>query len=230
MKHRQYSGKIQYIGDSNPNRGREWFNVTVHADGQRTVRATCEMDDSQILRDVVYTVNENWTPQDAFVRLTIGEKFTGSAWFNFEPGVVECESNTAAFGRLSQRVTVPGGPVAFGPHPVVCDVWHLGAIDRSVDAPEFQTISDVPMSSLLDNGGSGPMIEIHKTLYFQRYEPEQITVPAGTFDCLHYALGASPDEMEHIWCTPEDLMLVQLRNEELASTYQLVEFSATEGS
>lgn len=56
MQHRTYRYKINYIGPQGE-RGREWCVVTVHGNGDRTIRARCEMDDSQVLRDVTYTVD-----------------------------------------------------------------------------------------------------------------------------------------------------------------------------
>ncbi len=68
MQHRTYSYKIQYLGDAGE-RGREWCTVTVHGNGDRTLRALCEMDDSQVLRDVTSTVDAHWRPKDVFVRV-----------------------------------------------------------------------------------------------------------------------------------------------------------------
>jgi len=88
MKHRTYRGRIDYIHDDIGERGREWFTVTVQPDGTRTLRSHCEMDDTRILRDVVYTVDRAWLPIDSYVRLTVEEKLMGSAWFRFGPNLV----------------------------------------------------------------------------------------------------------------------------------------------
>ena len=52
MSHRSYRGKMLYLTDGVGEMGREWFHVTVQPDGTRTMRATCEMDDDRLLRDV----------------------------------------------------------------------------------------------------------------------------------------------------------------------------------
>ena len=90
MNHRSYRGKMLYLTDGLGEMGREWFHVTVQPDGSRTLRATCEMDDDRLLRDVVMTVSKNWYPVDAFVRLSIVEKLVGSSWFNFTDGTAGC--------------------------------------------------------------------------------------------------------------------------------------------
>ena len=76
-------GQIIYQHDTDGERGREWFTVTVSPEGVRTVRAQCEMDDAALLRDVVYSVDRHWNPLDCFVRLTQHGTFVGSSWFHF---------------------------------------------------------------------------------------------------------------------------------------------------
>jgi hypothetical protein len=231
--HRSYSGRVAYIGDGDGSgpveRGRESFTVTVHADGHRTIAARCEIDDSQVLRHVHYTVDENWRPLDAHIRLDVGGRFVGSGWFDWAAdGTANCETKMAAGGRVSQRIGVrPGeegyGASSFGAHPVACDVWHLGAhlnADIGVVRPHRAW-----MSSLLPNGASGPMLS---TMAFgvEDLGTETLTVPAGTFSTRHVRYifdDGHPDE--HIWCTPDDLILVQLRWDLLRTTYQLVELA-----
>ena len=98
MRHRTYAGKIVYLTDGAGEMGRERFRVTVHDDGRRTLRAICEMDDDELLRDVTYTVDRHFRPLDAFVRLTIGEAFVGSGWYHFTETAVTCEAVTASAG------------------------------------------------------------------------------------------------------------------------------------
>ena len=54
--HRHYRGKMLYLTDGVGEMGREFFSVTVQPDGERTLRAQCEMDDDRLLRDVVHLV------------------------------------------------------------------------------------------------------------------------------------------------------------------------------
>ena len=126
-KRRHYSGKTLYIGDEVGERGREWFDVTVEPDGTRTLRAKCEIDGSvvhnfRVLRDVTFTLDGNCRPLDAFVRITVNDKFMGSSWFRFGEHEVECEGFTVNEGRISQKVPVARWPRSFGSHPVVCDI------------------------------------------------------------------------------------------------------------
>lgn len=228
MNQRTLRGKIIYIGDSLGERGREWFTVTVQPDGSRTLRSRCEIDDAEInhtrvLRDVIYTLDGKWRPQDAFVRLNVDGDFMGSAWFRFTETLVECEGFTANEGRFSQRLPVSSWPRSFGPHPVVCDIWHLGGWDwgSGETTQSWQAI----MSSPLPNGASGPMIGDSR-FSAEYLGEERITVPAGTFDCHHFAFPLSHEpeySPEHVWYTGDDMTFVKIRWDYSKTSYELVE-------
>ena len=222
MDHRTYSGKILYTGDAVGERGREWFTITVHRNGERTMRSLCEMDDSQVLRDVVYTVDKTWRPLDAFVRLTVERKFMGSGWFHFAEDFIECETSTADAGRISQRIAVDERPRTFGAHPVACDIWHLAAFDLS-SPKKIQTWPGA-MSSPLPNGASGPMIGL-STLRVEHLGREDVTVPAGTFQCERFRFLLEDKPPEELWCTVDDYLMVKIRWDLLETTYELVELT-----
>ena len=66
------------------------------------------------LRDVTYTVDQNWVPQDAFVRLSVNGTFKGSSWFKFSENIIECENFTKEAGRVSQKQVLKGPIQSFG--------------------------------------------------------------------------------------------------------------------
>lgn len=224
MKHRSYKGRVDYIHDEIGERGREWFDVTVHKDNSRTLRSHCEMDDSEVLRDVIYTVDEKWRPIDSYVRLTVKENFMGAAWFLFGENEVTCEALTYNEGRVSQKVKIQSRARSFGPHPVVCDIWHLGAWDWSNQSTQqgWKSI----MSSPLPNGASGPMIG--QGDFLARYEGEEIIeTNCGSFTSKHFVFPLErrnkPDE--HVWFTGKDLLLTKIRWDLLKTTYTLSDLS-----
>lgn len=226
MKHRTYSGKLLYLSDGIGEMGREWFRVTVHGDGSRTIRAMVEMDDDKLLRDVVYTVDADWKPLDAFVRLTIDEEFVGSGWYRFNDGATECEAFTASAGRASYRNPVTQRPPSLGAHPVCCDTWHTAAAYQVSQTPGTVTLPRIAMTSYLPNGGSGPelgTIDLDVTYLGD----EELTVQAGTFSTRHFTnlragapAGRPPVE---IWAISDDFIPARLRWDLLNQTYELVE-------
>lgn len=231
---RTYRGRVSYVHDgvdAGPyERGREWFTVSVSPNGDRTLTARCEMDDSQVERSVIYAVDSHWRPVDASIRLTIGGRFAGSGWFRFADDAATCETFMADGGRVTQRMGRREGErgasaITFGAHPVACDVWHLGGYEPTGQASAAPTPHTAFMSSLLPNGASGPMLS---TMAYgvEEMGTEVVTVPAGTFACHHYRYvfpDGHPDE--HVWYAGDDLVLVKLRWDLLRTTYVLTELS-----
>ena len=121
--HRSVMGRILYTSRKperlGQERGREYFRIDTHASGARTVTAHCEIDDRpSVMRDITYALDAGWMPTDCFVRLSVGDRFTGSGWFRFAPGVAECETWTAAEGRVRQTMALATPLVTFQNHAI----------------------------------------------------------------------------------------------------------------
>jgi hypothetical protein len=219
--HRSIRGTLQYTSDKperkGQERGREHFQITVHGDGRRTLAAKCEIDDPPpVLRDVVYSVDAHWRPVDAFVRLSVGDRFVGSSWFRFGDGFVECEAYTALEGRVSQRVEVPGRLKMFGTHPIQADAWLVQIADLT-QGEKVQRFPGMYLCSLDHRGATGPLVmQSPVGLRLAFLGREAVTVKAGTFDALHFLIGdaeevpASETRNEpgrhpryELWCTAD---------------------------
>lgn len=209
MQHRTLNYNIDYLSADGTKRGQEPCTVTVHGDGHRTIRARSEIYDTEILRDVTYTVDENYRPVDAFIRVTVQNKFVGSSWFRFPGSIAECEGFTAAEGRISQRLGLSKPAPSFITHAVATDVWHCANIKKNPSSGP-QLIDAVPGCSPLPNGASGPMLG----LWSKRAEYvgiEDIEVPAGTFEAEHVRYLEEDGALWlDMWCT-NDTDRVMLR-------------------
>ena len=192
--HDTIRGRIHYTsrkpGREGVERGREHFTITKHRDGRRTLRAHAEIDDApNVLRDVVLTVDGNWTTRDAFVRLSVGDETMGSSWFRFEDTFAECEGWTSEHGRISERIDYDSPPALFGTHPIQGDAWHVNGVDRS-DGPVVQVFDAFLMSSLDHRGATGPSLVWHDPgMKIEYVGEDRITVGAGTFDAWHFCYG-----------------------------------------
>ncbi|MFZ1624276.1 MAG: hypothetical protein WAU48_05770 [Gammaproteobacteria bacterium] len=131
MRRRYYSGVIEAIGDTQGLRGLERFSVSVTPDGSRTLHATCEIYDRNVSRDVIYSVDRDFRPMDACVRLIKDGSLLGAGRFHFDMhgGSLDCDSRV--LGHVTQRVDQQGGFPSFGPHPLSCDIWHLARYDHA---------------------------------------------------------------------------------------------------
>lgn len=198
MTHKTLRGRIHYTSDKperkGQERGREWFSITRHPNGCRTLTAHSEIDDEPaVIRDVIQSYGPDFRPIDAAVRLTVGGEFVGSSWFKFRGNEAECEGYTNLEGRVSQRMALDGPITAFGSHPIQGDAWHLNQVDVT-QGPGRQQVTNVLMSSLDHRGATGPMLIPHpKGLNLLYIGEETITVGAGTFDAYHFCYGERED-------------------------------------
>ena len=218
--HKTLRGHIHYTsskpGREGVERGREYFTITVHGDGRRTLRAHCEIDDEpNVLRDVTLTKNKNWDTLDAFVRLSLGDEQQGSSWFYFGDTGADCEGWTHERGRFSEHEAYDERPAIFGTHPIQGDAWHLAVIDRS-QGPKVHAFDRFLMTSLDHRGATGPSLVWHDPgMIIEFIGEETITVGAGTFEALHFCYGergstaqGSNETNEHppyeVWVTADD--------------------------
>jgi hypothetical protein len=225
MPLRTYSGRIEYRHDRDGVTGREHFSVSVFGSG-RTVRAICELEDVDLLRDVTYTVGADWRPLDAYVRLCTKDRLSGVAWYRFRNDGIECEQWNRTAGRSTQFVALPERARLFAPHPLVVDGWQGRAFDPE-HGPARQRLAFCANSSSTPDGSTGPMAcVVYKDL--ESLGRERIRTPAGSFDCRHMKIHPVMGEMAawpplEFWVAGDDWLLVRMRWELLESTYELVE-------
>ena len=218
-------GSILYLHDDKGEIGRESFIISSDQDGFRTLRATCEIESDKLLRDVTYTVNKDWLPVDAFVRLSINGSFQGSSWFNFSENEIECEAVTKDAGRLSQKQYVDSWPKAFGAHPVTNDAWGCAVFDMS-NTNEVQKFKNCVTTSKTPHGSTGPTITLTEK-YLSYHGEEEITVPAGTFKTKYFQISWDKDKVGydwppiHVWVNSDDFIMVKIRWDHLDSSYIL---------
>ncbi len=224
MEQHTWSGRIDYIHDELGERGREFFTVTTHQDGRRVIRARCEMDDTEILRDVTYSM-EGFTPEEAYLRIVIKGQLMGSGWITFEDGAAHCESIMKDAGRVSQTVKTEGRATSFGAHPVLCDCFHA-SLHNPADPTQIQWMTGILNASHSPDGSTGPMLGKWE-FGIELIGDEEITVPAGTFMTKHYRYhldhyGWAPEE---IWVLPDSNQLIKIYWSVLKSSYVLAELN-----
>jgi hypothetical protein len=232
--HRTVRGTIRYTSKKpdrvGEERGREYFTINVHGDGKRTCIAHCEIDDRpSVMRDITYSLDEDWYPTDCFVRIAVNDRFMGSGWFRFGADYAECETYTALDGRVTQRMETNGRLMTFQNHAIVCDAWHMRLFDLSKAGQGVQSIDEMLLSSPDHRGATGPML--FRIGFGVEYVGEEtIDVEAGNFDALHFRFVSSPGLPEahppyDIWCT-NDEEFIFLRGDiggYMQTFYELVE-------
>jgi hypothetical protein len=218
MSHRTARGVISYLGPDGAERGREWFHVTSAVDGSRTMRTVSEIDDSQILRDVTLTVGPDWRPRDSYVRVCVADELVGSGWFEFTETQARAEVLSVQLGRISQILPSAGRAPMFGAHQLAGDGWQAGLLDGHGAGP--LRVEGVLLSSPEPNGSSGPLLATI-SLTAERIGPERITVPAGTFDTVHYRFSPDGLDPEDVWVLEGSNTLVRSSWPHYGTSYEL---------
>ena len=238
MSHKTIHGKIIYTSKKpdrmNEERGREHFSLTKQADDILVMHAHCEIDDApNVIRDVVVSMDLKSRPLDAYVRLTVGDKFEGTGWFRFADTYVECESYNQKDGRIKQKINIPAPVKWLQAHPIVGDALVMKLYDLSQGTGK-QFFPNLMLTSPDHRGATGP--EIFQTGFGIAYlGVEEITVGAGTFSARHFQIvdtaGNLPEEHPpyNLWCTADDeyVFLRAAVGGYMQTHYELTELSRT---
>jgi len=217
MQHRSVAGTIRYTSKKphmlDQERGRERFTFTHHGDGRVILRAHCEIEEPEpkVLRDIIYAVGPDGSPEHLHVHLTVGDAFMGSGWLRHDAaaGMIECESFGPDIGRLSQRLPTRGAFDGFGTHPVVGDGYLTRCMDigRGPHRREVRVFVPSP-----DHRGASPPMAAEVRIGLEYVGEEEISVAAGTFACRHFryvddqgpGMGGVPHPTYDMWVTADD--------------------------
>tara|TARA_R110002020_G_scaffold226974_2_gene437586 strand:- start:120656 stop:121390 length:735 start_codon:yes stop_codon:yes gene_type:complete len=208
--HRVISGRIDYRISGHPDFpeglwGVEHWRMSHHQNGDRVMRAYCELhDDEPLIRDVIAAVDKDFHPLDTYVRLTKDDKFYGSTWYNWSDTEGEYQGRTAEKGRITDKVAVTRAMRGFGTHNLGSDSWLCAKFDFS-KGPGIQTFENNLLTSIDHRGATGPAFERTTTSSLKYSGIETVTVPAGTFECHRFAfVNTSNDHPPYdFWVTTD---------------------------
>ncbi len=222
--HRNYKGKISYLKDGAGETGRESFSVSVHADGSRTLRAECEMDEFELLRDVIQSIDAEWRPVDSYVRLSVGGALSGSAWYRFDDCRAECRGLTGDLKYFEDQQSTDEPIQSFGSHSLQNDAWLVARV-RQRKADLGSLAGSTFTTSLSANGGTGPtLVRVPPvSLLIRDLGLETITVEAGRFETWHVRVEVKDVDCFDIWAAGEDCVPVRLTSDGLRQSFELVE-------
>ncbi len=208
------SGTYAYTTLSEPrDRGWERFHMNVYADGSRTMNMWHDLSARDAQFTVILRVNEAFRPQEAFLSYWVAEGFKGSTLIRVEDESLTASSNGPA-GLHTQTLTVPTA-FSIGTHPISADGWHLASDSGEDGAEQASKIYSLEASADVTKPPLGTL----RDLAFKRIGEETITVPAGTFETIHYDLSGS-----QVWVTKQDRLMVRMINERFDRDYVLTEF------
>ena len=235
--HKTIRGTILYTSKKpermDTERGREYFTLTKQSDGTSVLHAHCEIDDApDVIRDVTSSFETaTMQPRDGTVRLSIGGKFEGTGWFNFNGTRCELEVYNTQTGRASESLDFDAPAPWFGNHAIINDGF-LSRFFPLGSVPGKTRMKNVMMSSPDHRGATGP--EMFPLSFGVVYVgDETVTVKAGTFEARKFQVVDTAEGLpeEHppyeMWCTNDEdgLFLKGGVGGYMQTYYELIELS-----
>jgi hypothetical protein len=206
-------------------RGRETASYDFHDDGLITYHVSSHSDDPRIARDAIYTLDRQYRPLEAFVRLQVDGRHEGSGWFRFEPGQVGSETFNATKGRASTLRPIDSPVRAFVAHPVSTDVMLAAAWDRG--GAKRQQLVGTYTSSVDPYGRVGPSLAPSDS-WLEYAGRETVQIPGGPVESDRYELFTAADAtepLESMWTLAGTCVFVRAQARGQYNTvYELVEF------
>lgn len=214
---RRLEGELGYFRTDGTPTGRERFSISVHADGARTLRAQCEMDDEAVVRDVLLAVGPDWSFREAYVRLIVEGRHGGSGWFRADGAAITCEALGRSGERVGERLELAAPPRFFGTHALLNDAW-LAAF--AAEQPR-----EVPACSAAANGATPPGI-VQVPVAIEPLGEEVVETPAGRFPAERFRVRYGEFPPLDMWVTGEDRVLARMVWAHLDGVYELTELRA----
>ena len=215
-------GSYVYLADGGRReRGTENFRINVHPDGTRTLMMWHDLFARNLQYSVILRVAENFRPLQAFANYWTDTGYKGSVFINVDGNQLEAISN-GPVGRISQSLTVPDA-LSIGTHPVSADGWHTWHVD-----PIAKGVQNTGALYALEasNDLGRPVLGSLANMSFEVLGEEPVTVPAGTFNALHFRLAGRSD----IWLMMPDRIVIKMSNPGRGYDYQLATFASGDNS
>jgi len=196
-------GEYAYLeAETGARRGFERFRLTVHPDGSRTLLMWHDLTARDAQFTVLLRTEASFRPLEASVSYWNAGRYKGFASLMVDGDTLHL-SSTGSYGTVAQKVEVPG-QFSIGSHPISGDGWHLWLEEEPGQEPASFQASVFGLDATAD-----PMRPITGRLTpmpVERIGAERITVPAGTFDTVHYRIAGRSD----LWIHGEDRTMIRM--------------------
>ena len=180
-------GEISYLNSATGEiTGAEKWEMTVNADGSRSLQSTNYLTNVGFMHTVHLRVEANFRPRELFTEYWINGAFRNSTFIAVRGPLLDITSRFAD-RTVHETVTIPNA-FSFIPHPLASDVWHGWYYDKARGGTQTTTVYDVAAN------GTQPLqvgrVYVQGLTYVGN---ELISVPAGAFPCDHFRVGDAVD-------------------------------------
>lgn len=193
-----------YEEDGTTLRGQEYFRMIAHPDGHRTMMASKNMFSNNRQHNIVMRVDETFRPLDVFASYNYPDGFKGSVRVTVDGDLLQA-SSFGPIGRTDHEVRVPEA-LAVITHGEGLNAWNASVLDPDDESEASEPVTMARTSYFISpvRDGDGPVLGKIRQAELTRVGEETITVPAGTFDTIHYSTG-----ILDVWAMKGDRILVK---------------------
>ena len=193
-----------YEEDGTTLRGQEFFRMFAHPDGSRTMMVSKNMFSGDRQHNITLRVDPVFRPIEMFGSYWYPEGFKGSVRITVDGDSLHATSFGPG-GRTDHKLRMPEA-FAIVSHAEGLNAWNSSVMDPDdEDAAEGSVTLDRTayfISPIRDR--DGPLLGSLLRSKLTRVGEETITVPAGTFETIHYSTG----ELE-VWAIKGDRILAK---------------------
>lgn len=208
-----------YEEDGTTLRGQEVFRMIAHPDGHRTMVVSKNMFSGDRQHNIIMRVDEAYRPVDVFASYNYPVGYKGSVRVTVDGDLLQA-SSFGPIGRTDHEVRVPQA-LAVITHAEGLNAWNSSVMDPDDESAHSGPVTMARTSYFISpvRDGDGPVLGKIRRAELTRVGEETITVPAGTFDTIHYKTG-----ILDVWAMKGDRILVKqtFRGE----NYLLTEYNA----
>lgn len=193
-----------YEEDGTTVRGQEHFRMIAHADGSRTMILSKIMFDSDRQHNITMRVDPQFRPIEAFGTYWYPTGLKGSVRVTVDGDLLQATS-FSPIGRTEHEVRVPPA-LAVVTHGEGLNAWSASVLDPEDNQPGVRNKESARTSYFISplKEGDGPVLGNVVRATLTHVGEETITVPAGTFDTVHYNTGVLD-----IWAIKGDRILAK---------------------
>lgn len=193
-----------YEEDGETLRGEEYFRMIAHRDGSRTMILTKNMFSNDRQHNVTMRVDAMFRPLESFSSYWYPSGFKGSVRVTVDDDKLHATS-WGPVGRTEHKVLVPEA-LAIVTHGEGLNAWSASVQDPKDTQPGVSNRDMARTSYFISpvKEGDGPVLGKLTPATLTRVGEETVTVPAGTFETIHYSTGPL-----QIWAMKGDRVLVK---------------------
>lgn len=215
---REVSGTMTFTDTTdNRVRGHEYFRMSLHRDGTRTMNITKDLAASNAFQTIITRVAPDFRPLEVYAQYWTGEGYKGSIQVTVNGEQLRAVSN-AALGINTHEIRVPQ-KLNVVTHGEIMNGWYLWSGDPASTAEQSATSYNLNPAAR----GNAPVTGTLLPSTFTRRGTEKVTTPAGTFETDRYVLG----ELD-MWIGTVDRLLIRQVDAKAKREYLLTDMKTAQ--